>query len=76
MDTAANADYVSITPLPLVFAFVCLTSSLLFSLQPDLVSFRAIVHQSFPEPRVLEGLLGCNPLLRIVDKNLLQQVEE
>lgn len=39
-------------------------------------SLGAIVDDGLLEPRVLEGLLGGDTILRIIDKDLLKQVEE
>jgi hypothetical protein len=60
-------------PVP---TFLFLSPGLLFSFQPDLVSFCAIVHERFLEPGMLQGLLGGDTLLGIVDKNPSQEVEE
>lgn len=40
-----------------------------FPLQPDPRSFCAVIRDGFLEPRMLESLLGCEALLRIVDKD-------
>lgn len=42
----------------------------------DPVSLRAVINECLLEPRVLQCLLGSDPVLRIVDKDLLQQIQE
>lgn len=42
----------------------------------DTVSLRAVINECLLEPWVLQCLLGGDPVLRIVDKDLLQQVQE
>lgn len=40
------------------------------------VRFRAVIDEALLEPGVLQGLLGCDALLGVVDKDALEQVEE
>lgn len=42
----------------------------------DLLGFGAIIFVVFLEPIVLQGLVCCNTLLRVVDEDLLEQIEE
>lgn len=42
----------------------------------DSVGFSPIVDERFLEPRMLQGLLGRDPLLGVVDKDLLEEVQE
>ena len=49
---------------------------LLFSLQPYLVRFRAVVHERLLEPRVLQRVLGRDALFGVVYEDPLQQIEE
>jgi hypothetical protein len=51
-------------------------SNLAFALETDLVSLRTIVHQHFLEPRMLKSVLGRDPLLRVIHKDPLQQVQK
>jgi hypothetical protein len=37
-------------------------------------SFSSIINNVLLEPRMLEGLLSRQPLLRVVDEDLLQQI--
>lgn len=48
----------------------------LLALDLDPRGLRAIVDERLSEPRVLERLLGRYPLLRVVDEDLLQEIEE
>jgi hypothetical protein len=45
-------------------------------LNPDSASFRAIVFDQLAEPRVLQRLSGSDALLRVVNEDLPEQVEE
>lgn len=48
-----------------------------FSFQTNLGSLGAVIWLGdFLEPRMIQGLLGCDPVCRIVHKDLLQQIEE
>lgn len=44
--------------------------------QANPIRFRAIIDEALLEPGVLQGLLGCDALLGVVDKDALEQVEE
>jgi hypothetical protein len=46
------------------------------SLNFDLLGFGAIIFVVLLEPIVLQGLVCCNTLLWVVDKDLLEQIEE
>lgn len=64
-------------PLPALFSPLRLFFSFFdCSLSGDLLCFRAVVLEVLSEPFVLQGFVGRNALLWIVDKNLLEQVEE
>lgn len=43
---------------------------------PNPQGFRAVVHQRFFKPRVLQSLLGRDPGLRVVDEDTLQEIQE
>lgn len=44
--------------------------------QADPVCFRAVIDKALLEPRVLQGLFGCDALFGVVDKDALKKVEE
>ena len=60
----------------LVPTLLFLPPRLLFSFQPDLVRFCAIIHERLLEPRVLQGFLGGYALLGIVHEYPSQEVKE
>lgn len=58
----------------MLFRLVDLESS---SLEANLGSLGSVVGRGhFLEPRVIQGLLGCDPVGRVIDEDLPQQVEE
>jgi hypothetical protein len=42
----------------------------------DSVCFGTVVNEAFLEPGVLQGLFGSDSLLGVVDKDLLEKVQE
>ena len=40
------------------------------------ICFCPVINEALFEPRVFQGLLGCDPLLGVVDKDLPQQVQK
>ena len=40
----------------------------------DAVCFSAVVDKAFLEPGVLQGLFGRNPLLGVIDEDLLEEI--
>lgn len=51
--------------------------ALLLALEFDFDSLRAVVGGGyFFEPRVLEGLLGCDAVVGVVDEDAAEEVEE
>jgi hypothetical protein len=48
----------------------------LLELLPNSQCFGAVVNQRLLEPRMLQRLLRRDPLLRIVHKDLLQEIQE
>lgn len=44
--------------------------------QANPVCFRAVIDETLLEPRVLQGLFGCDALLGVVDEDALKEVQE
>lgn len=55
---------------------LCLAPGLAMKAHSDSVCFGAVVNETLLEPGMLQGLLGSDPLLRVVDEDLLKEVQE
>ena len=65
------------TPMSEVMGGLLLPSpGLAMKAHPDSVCFGTVVDEAFLEPGVLQGLFGSDSLLGVVDKDLLEEVQE
>ena len=67
---------IAISNLTFPIGGIITTTLPLFFLNADFGSFRTVVLDALVEPWVLERLLGGDTLVRVVDEDLLQKVEE